>query len=296
MSMTLKTITSLQNGLSAMLAKGLRTYAPFHSKTRAASSSFLSSPEMVGEMKVSLDLRLGNCIDIMRSLPESSVDAIVTDPPYGETSFKWDKWVKCWPSEVARVLRPTGSMWVFGTFRMFTTHWGDFSEWKLAQDVIWEKHNGSGFHSDRFRRVHEQAVQFYQGSWGDVYKGTVVTMDAVKRSVSRSRAPAHMHGERKATHYQSKEGGPRIMRSVIKARSQHGSAIHPTQKPEAIIEPLILNACPADGIVLDPFAGSGTTGYVARRMGRKAILIEANPTYFDAMKERLSGDLFGIAS
>lgn len=223
-------------------------------------------------------------------MPEASVDAIITDPPYGQTSLAWDRWVSGWPDAVARVLKPTGSMWVFGTLRMFMDRRSDFDNWLFAQDIVWEKHNGSSLQNDRFRRVHEQAAQFYQGRWADTYKGKVVTLDASGRTVRRKGRPQHWGGVGEST-YQSEDGGPRIMRSVIYARSQHGRAIHPTQKPEAIIEPLILNACPPGGVVLDPFAGSGTTGAVAERLGRKAILIESNAEYFHAMQGRFHGAL-----
>lgn len=245
---------------------------------------------------MTIEILTGDCIQILASLPTASVDAIVTDPPYGETSLPWDKWVDGWPEAVSRVLKPSGSMWVFGTFRMFTSHWSEFSNWNLAQDVIWEKHNGSGFATDRFRRVHEQVAHFYRGSWGDVFKGKVVTMDAKKRTVKKSAKASKWHGTTGATTYQSEEGGPKIMRSVIYARSMHGRSLHPTQKPEAILEPLILNSCPPGGVVLDPFAGSGSTGFVAHRLGRSAIMIEGDQKYADIIHERFSSDLFGSLS
>lgn len=232
----------------------------------------------------------GDFRKVLASVPDASIDCIVTDPPYGQTSLQWDRWVSGWPDVVARVLKPTGSMWVFGTLRMFMDQREDFARWRFAQDIVWEKHNGSSLQNDRFRRVHEQAVQFYQGSWADVFKGKVVMLDETARTVRRKTRPQHWGGIGDAT-YESKDGGPRIMRSVIYARSQHGKAIHPTQKPEAIIEPLILNACPPGGIVLDVFAGSGTTGAVAARLGRRSILIEANETYFAALLDRFQGAL-----
>ena len=240
-------------------------------------------------------LHHGDCLAIMAGMPEASVDAVVTDPPYGQTSLPWDQWSNEWIDAVARLLKPTGSMWVFGTLRMFSENWNAFSGWKMAQDIVWEKHNGSSFHADRFRRVHEQAVQFYRGNWADVYKGKVVTMDATARTVRRKKRPTHM-GKIEAGSYESHDGGPKIMRSVIFARSQHGSAIHPTQKPEAILEPLIQNCCPEGGTVLDPFAGSGSTGFVAQRLNRNAILIEAQDQYFEAMQHRFSYDLLGSRS
>ena len=231
----------------------------------------------------------GDCLASLRTLPDCSVDAVVTDPPYGQTSLPWDRFVYGWMAEIDRILKPTGSVWVFGTLRMFTQHWREFDGWTLAQDIVWEKHNGSSFHADRFRRVHEQAAHFYRGDWASVYKGKVVTMDATRRTVIRKKGrPAHM-GDIDGHTFTSEDGGPRLMRSVIYARSEHGHAVHPTQKPTAIIEPLILNACPPGGVVLDPFAGSGTTGGVAVRLGRQAILCEGNPDYLSAMERRISG-------
>ncbi|RHZ96501.1 site-specific DNA-methyltransferase [Cereibacter sphaeroides] len=246
----------------------------------------------------------GDCLASMRTLPDCSVDAVVTDPPYGQTSLPWDRFVYGWMAEIGRILKPTGSVWVFGTLRMFTQHWREFEGWTLAQDIVWEKHNGSSLRSDRFRRVHEQAAQFYRGEWGPVYKGMVVTMDAAKRTLSRRTGARHqhLHGAETGTSYASEDGGPRIQRSVIYARSEHGRAVHPTQKPTAIIEPLILNACPPGGVVLDPFAGSGTTGGCAVRLGRRAILCEGNQDYLSVMERRISGivsetsDLFARAA
>jgi len=179
---------------------------------------------------------------------------------------------------------------------MFLDRRDDFAGWSIAQDIVWEKHNGSSFHTDRFRRVHEQAVQFYRGPWAEIYKGKVVTMDAVKKVVRKKSRPPHWHGKTGATDYVSEDGGPRLQRSVIFARSQHGQALHPTQKPEAILEPLIINSCPVDEVILDPFAGSGSTGFVAQRLGRRAILIEADDDHFKAMSDRFDGDLFGGTS
>lgn len=250
-------------------------------------------------MSVTIEVIAGDFRDVISGFDDESFDCIITDPPYGETSLRWDKWVTGWPGMIKRLLKPTGSMWVFGSSRMFFDHVAEFEGWKLAQDVVWEKHNGSGFHADRFKRVHENAFQFYlEGApWDYVYKKPQFTPDAVARSVKRKKGrPAHM-GNIDAAPYFSEDGGPRMTRSVIYARSEHGRADHPTQKPIAIVEPLLLYSCPVGGRVLDIFAGAGTTGLVAQKHEMSAVLIEGQTEYVDVIHKRLHGDapLFGGA-
>lgn len=230
---------------------------------------------------MSVHLIGGDVRERLRELPDESVDCVIADPPYGQTSLSWDKWVTDWPSLVRRVLKPNGSMWCFGTLRMFMQHASQFSAWKHSHDVVWEKHNGAGFFNDRFRTVHEIAAHFYKcdSKWGDVYKDPQYTNDARARTVRRKERPTHLTGARGPSNYVSIDGGPRLQRSVIYARSEHGRAQHPTQKPIEIVEPLILYACPPGGLVLDPFFGSGTTGLAAIKHGRRCIGVEANEEY-----------------
>ncbi|WP_313103404.1 DNA methyltransferase, partial [Brevundimonas sp.] len=93
--------------------------------------------------------------------PYGPFDCIIADPPYGDTSLDWDRIVAGWEATALSCLKPTGSMWVFGSLRYFLKT-GVPKGWRLAQDIVWEKHNGSGFHADRFKRVHEHAVQLYR--------------------------------------------------------------------------------------------------------------------------------------
>lgn len=208
----------------------------------------------------------GDCRNIMPLL--QPCDLTIADPPYGQTSLDWDRWVDHWANFV-----PSDSLWVFGSLRMFMDHRLEFVDWKMSQDVVWEKHNGSSFHDDRFRRVHEQVAHFYRGPWESIYRNVPTTNDATKRTVRRKERPAHM-GEIADSTYVSRDGGPRLMRSVIQVRSMHGKALHPTQKPVALIAPLIEYGCKPGGIVCDPFMGSGSTLCAAKDLGRNAIGIE----------------------
>ena len=239
-------------------------------------------------------LYLGDFREILPGL-DITPDLVLTDPPYGETSLDWDRWPDGWPAAIAA----TGarSMWCFGSMRMFLDRRDDFAEWKLSQDVVWEKHNGSGAATDRFKRVHEFATHWYRGDWADLHHVTPTTPDATHRQVRRKARPQHW-GDIGASSYASEDGGPRLMRSVIYARSMHGKAINETEKPTGILEPLIEYGCPRSGLVLDVFAGSSSTLVAARSLGRRAVGIEKREAQCEKAAKRLaqdSLDLGGVA-
>lgn len=234
-------------------------------------------------------LLLGDCRELMPK--QEAVDVVIADPPYGDTSLDWDTRVGGWLDLVRLTLKPHGALWVFGSMRFFLANIEHFkmAKWRYAQDIIWEKHNGSGFQADRFRRVHEHAVQFYpcDRPWATIYKNPVMTMDATARSVRRKNSPTHTGSIGEST-YISEDGGPRLMRSVIPVRSCHGYAEHPTQKPEGIIAPLIEFSCPPGGTVGDWFAGSGSVGVAALKSGRSYIGCEIDENYCAIAWRRLA--------
>ena len=230
-------------------------------------------------------LHQGDCLGLLDRL--GRVDAIVTDPPYGDTSLGWDRAPDpVWLDLAADV---TDTLWCFGSLRFHLEQAPAFraAGWKYAQEVVWEKHNGSGFAADRFKRVHELAVHWYRGDWAAQHRDVPVTLDATPRQVRRKTRPTHT-GDIGESSYVSEDGGPRLMRSVLQVRSEHGRAVHPTQKPLGILRPLLTYSVPAGGIVLDPFAGSGSTLLAAREQGKRAIGIEARADYCAAAIGRLS--------
>lgn len=225
--------------------------------------------------------------DMRQLLPELGLqaDCIVTDPPYGETSLEWDRWPTGWPTLVASV---ASSMWCFGSMRMFLGRALEFADWKLSQDIVWEKHNGSGFARDRFRRVHETATHWYRGDWSAVHHDVPrypAEFDPKDRSVSASAARVPHTGTIGAHRYE--DDGLRLARSVHRHPSVRGG-LHPTEKPLPVLARLIAYACPEGGLVLDPFAGSGSTLDAARQAGRRAVGIEARADYCEAAARRLS--------
>lgn len=251
--------------------------------------------------------------DMREVLPELGVkaDLILADPPYAETSLAWDRWPDGWLKVAADHTR---SMWCFGSQRMFFDHLDEFTaDWKLSQDVIghddgqpihgdvnvvWEKHNGTGPTTDRFRRVHEHVLHWYQGApWRDgIYHDTPRVPRAGKNQGTRRARSAGAHRGQYGTTSPWVDNGTRLMRSVIYARSVRGQRRHPDEKPVDLLDPLIRYACPPGGLVLDPFAGSGSTLDAARQCGRRAVGIEADERYAEAAAKRLSQLTFGEAS
>lgn len=232
-------------------------------------------------------LYLGDCRQVIREIDVSHVGVVVADAPYGETSLGWDRWQPGWVDVVADHVRDSSALWCFGSMRMFLNHAADFGDWQFAQDVVWEKHNGSSMAADRFKRVHELVLQWYRGPWRDVWHAPVTTDDATARQVRRKQRPVQW-GDIGAGSYRSEDGGPRLARSVLKVRSCHGHAIHPTQKPLGIIDPLLRYSLAPGGTVLDPFAGSCSTLVAAREAGYRAIGIEADEAMCEKAVLRLN--------
>lgn len=233
-----------------------------------------------------VSLYLGDCREVLPALGVTA-DLAVADPPYQCTSLAWDRWPDGWLEVAATVSR---SLWCFGSLRVFGEHWPEFAAagWKLSQDIIWEKHNGSGFAADRFKRVHEQPAHWYRGPWSGIYREVPrVPYDGPdnNRAGKRRSQPAHT-GTIGNSGYSSAD---RLMRSVIKAPKPHrGIAVHPSEKPPAVLAAMISYGCPAGGLVVDPFAASGSSLAVARDLGRRALGVELDRESCEKAARRLS--------
>ena len=229
----------------------------------------------------------GDCREIFPCLPWAKY-VVIADPPYAETSLKWDRWPYGWPD----ALGTAESMWCFGSFRMFLDRWSQFEAWRMSHEVVWEKHNGSNARNDRFRRVHELVVHFFNANipWVDIYKKPPVTNDALKRTIRRKGRPVQWNDMDGST-FRSNDGGPRLMRSVLHRRSCHGNATNPTQKPESLIRPLLEYIAGPGCVVLDPFMGSGTVARVAKDMGLPSISMDVRESECEAAALRLSQEV-----
>lgn len=239
-------------------------------------------------------LYLGDCREVLPAL-DVTADCIMADPPYESTRLAWDHWPDGWLEAAGQASR---SMWCFLPFRQFAEppYRGiEFRSagWKMSQPAVWEKHNGSGFAADRLKQVHEDVHHWYRGRWGTIYHQAprvftgIDPKSRIKRSPRKPETDTH-HGALTGVHTWT-DDGMRIVRSVIRARSMHNrGAVHRTEKPVPLLLPLIEYACPPGGLVVDPFAGSGSTLVTAKMLGRRSVGIEIGERECEIVAWRLS--------
>jgi len=235
--------------------------------------------------------------DLRQVVPQLGIlgirpDCVIADPPYEETDHTWDRWPAGWPGTIAAV---TSSMWCFGSMRMFMARAGEFASWTVSHDLAWAKTHATGARADRFRRAHESVVHMYRGLWQDVHH------EAVRESAVRTSRGVR-HRRKAANDWHGHDGGgtweddgSRLATSVIESPNMRGRGPwHPNEKPGRVLDPLIRYSCPPGGLVLDPFAGAGSTGEAARLAGRRAVLIEVDEAYCERIALRLSQDILPI--
>ena len=239
----------------------------------------------------------GNCLALLDTLPERSVDLVFADPPYNlqlqrdlwrpegtrvdavtdawdrfDSFASYDAFTRTWLRACRRVLKPDGALWVIGSYHnIFRVGAAlqDEGYW-ILNDVIWRKTNPMpNFNGTRFANAHETLIWASLGERAR-YTFNYHAMKALNEELQmRSDWTLPICG------------GPERAR-VGKVKG------HPTQKPEALLARVLLASTRPGDVVLDPFFGSGTTGVVAKRMGRRWIGIEQEPAYIELAERRLA--------
>src|SRR3990172_1222121 len=257
--------------------------------------------DLVKSQKNSLprnEILSGNCIEVMKKIPARSIDLVFADPPYnlqlqGDlhrpdnslvngvedewdkfSSFaEYDRFSKEWLFEARRLLKDDGAIWVIGSYHNIFRIGAilqDLGFW-ILNDIVWRKTNPMpNFRGRRFTNAHETMI-WASKSENSRYRFNYDAMKALNEDLqmrSDWTIPLCTGGER------LKKAG--------------GEKAHPTQKPEALLHRVILSSTEIGAVVLDPFFGTGTTGAVAKKLGRDFIGIERDKEYIAFARERLA--------
>ena len=262
--------------------------------------AFVMSKKSINK-KIKLPLNTiinGNCIDIMKSFPDNSIDVIFADPPYnlqlknelsrpdsskvngvieGWDRFKsfkeYDQFTKEWMAEAQRILKPEGTIWVIGSYHnIFRV--GNIMQnlgYWILNDIIWHKSNPMpNFKGTRFTNAHETII-WASKNHDSKYNFNYQAMKSLNEGTQM----------RSDWYLPICSGNERL-------KDMDGNKIHSTQKPEALLYRVLLSSSKKDDIVLDPFFGTGTTGAVAKKLGRNFIGIEREVSYINAAKKRIN--------
>lgn len=235
-----------------------------------------------------MQLYNGDCIEVMKTLPEKSVDLILTDPPFGTTQNKWDSvipFADLWGG-YERVIKDDGAIVLFGQ-GLFSDELACSNKKMFRYRLVWEKTKAGGFLNARRMplQAHEDILVFYkklptynpQMSEGKPY---------VKKAVSNG--DGKNYGKFDRVGQINVNEGTRFPRSVIKFSNDNHNSLHPTQKPVDLLEYLIKTYTNEGDVVLDSCMGSGSTGVAALNCERKFIGIELDPNYFAIAERRIN--------
>ncbi len=245
-----------------------------------------------------LDYQLfqGDCLEILPTLAAGSADAIICDPPYGQTACAWDSVIPFAPmwAGIRHVLKPKGAVALFGS-QPFTSALVMSNPRWFRYEWVWRKNKTVGFLNAAKRPLfeHENIILFCDGV--STYNPQMIVGPKHKRGSTRYRGSDN-YGNFNPQEYESSEWYPT---SVLDIKSQSDSCVtfaskpdrlltHPTQKPVALMEYLIRTYTNEGDTVLDFTCGSGTTGVAAMHTGRNFIGVELDEGYFKIAQARIA--------
>jgi modification methylase len=241
----------------------------------------------------------GDCVAELAKLPAGSVDLVFADPPYNlqlqgdlkrpddsrvdAVNDDWDKFsnfaayddfTRAWLASCRRVMKPNATLWVIGSYHNIFRVGAilqDLGFW-ILNDVIWRKTNPMpNFRGRRFTNAHETLIWASRDAASRQYTFNYEALKAGNEDIQvRS------------------DWTIALCTGDERLKGRDGKKLHPTQKPEALLARVILSSSRPDNLVLDPFCGTGTTGAVAKRLGRRFIGIERDETYRAAAERRIA--------
>src|SRR5919109_279855 len=263
---------------------------------RGASSR---TPRLTLETAGSYSIVNGDCVAEMTRLPPGSVDLVFADPPYNlqlqgdlkrpddskvdAVNDDWDKFssfsayddfTRAWLLACRRVMKPSATLWVIGSYHNIFRVGAilqDLGFW-ILNDVVWRKSNPMpNFRGRRFTNAHETLIWAAREAGG---KGYTFNYEALKAGNEDIQVRS--------------DWTIPLCTGEERLKNGSGKKLHPTQKPEALLARVMLAASRPDDLVIDPFCGTGTTGAVAKRLGRRFVGFERDEGYAEAARKRIA--------
>lgn len=249
------------------------------------------------------ELIKGDCLKVMKNIPDNSVDMVLCDLPYGTTACKWDAIIpfsSMW-NEVEHIVKPNGAIVLFGS-QPFTSALIMSNIKKFRYEWIWEKNFSGGFILAKKQpmKYHENILVFYQEQptynpifedYADTTKNRFKNSGKVNSSkLQASNYVNEIQGIKRVQDEVKLERGayPKSIQKIKGVPNCNGARLHPTQKPIELLEYLIKTYTNEGEIVMDFTMGSGSTGVACKNTGRGFIGIEKDEKYFDIAEKRIN--------
>ena len=232
-----------------------------------------------------IDLRLGDCLEVMKDIPDASVDAIITDPPYGTTECKWDSVIDfelMW-EQLNRIIKPNGAIVLFGN-EPFSSALRMSNIKNYRYDWVWNKEYGRDPFATNKRpmKAHENIILFYKKQPNFNPQKTEGKPYIDKRKNQKIQSEHYVKDRVVIVNK-----GTREPISVLNIRPSNRNSLHPTQKPVNLMEYLIETYTNENETILDFTMGSGSTMVACQNTNRNGIGIEQDENYFKIAEQRI---------
>ena len=227
-----------------------------------------------------------DCLNVLPTIEEKSIDLILTDLPYGTTACSWDSIIPLadlW-EQYKRVLKPNGIVVLTAAQPFTTTLINSNIEW-FRYEWIWEKPQGTNPLNVNVMplKSHENILVFYENR--GTYNPQMWYDNPYKGFKSQTAKLGEVYGESTKSMHRDNSDGTRFPKTVLQFGQERG--LHPTQKPVSLMEYMIRTYSNENDVVLDSTMGSGTTGVACKKANRNFIGIEKDKAYFDLAKKRI---------
>ena len=234
-----------------------------------------------------VNLLLGDCLELLPTIADNSVDMLLVDLPYGTTACKWDSIIpldKLW-EQYNRICKENAAM-VLTAAQPFTTILAASNIQNFKYEWIWEKPQGTNPMNAKVMplKSHENILVFYRKK--PTYNPQMWYSTPYSGFSSNTSKIGEVYGKQQSKHRDNPEGS-RYPKTILKFKQEKG--YHPTQKPVELMEYLIKTYSNEEDTVLDNTMGSGTTGVACVNTKRKFIGIESDPNYYEIAKQRIGG-------